>query len=213
MDRSRNFKIEKPKHIEGLETVDPAIFDELSKSYPDIPNKCLEWDKKQKRHNKKVPMFNILADITQRVHDYVGETTGVEPRLIEHSVRTAPIYPRKSQIFRARLWHADYKAEEERPIVFMAADALPTEFLVPGPRASEAQMEKFMNSARLAESYFMDQNINVGLEHGLLDTFRPDRYEGVVTQGNVHRSPTNYTGNLVHRTFFLLWVKSDQWQK
>lgn len=213
MDWSRNFKIEQPGHVAGIETIDPEIFEELALFYPNTLNKVAVWEKGRKRRNMKTPMLRVLSQVTERLSDYVGETTGRTPKIIEHSVRTAPLLPRRAQLNVAGSWHTDGKLDETRPIVFMSANNKPTEFLTPGAGADGVNEVEWVRNARSTHNFFDNNLIGEGIGDGLLGVHQSNRFEGVVTQGNVHRSPRNYSNDIIKRTFFLLWIKSEQWAR
>ncbi len=208
---SDQFKLERPDHLTGIKQIDPDIFAELASTYPDTPSKLETWERGQDVRNNNIPLLRILADVTQGLCEYVGEKTGVLPNAIGHSIRTRAVLPRMAQTFGSGSWHADGPLNTVRPIVFMAASNFTTEFLIPGSRADGDREYKKLWASRKTENLFSNDAIYEGIETELFDTTRLKPYEGVVTQGNVHRSPTNYTNNLIHRTFFLLWVDSQEW--
>lgn len=126
-------------------------------------------------------------------------------------MRTRSVAPRTAQTFGAGSWHADGPLQEARPIVFMAASNFTTEFLLPGTDANGLREIEQLRRSRTTSNLFHDWGIDDGIEQNLFDTTKLAPYEGVVAEGNIHRSPTNYTSEAIPRTFFLLWVKSEQW--
>lgn len=210
-----NFKVEKPSTLDGLDKLDAEIFVELRANYPHTQNHVETWRKGHVLENKRTPLLNILSDITEGVCDYIGEATGIVPNEIQHSIRTTPVRPRQAQLNLASPWHADGKLEAVRPIVFMSADNMPTEFLIPGPMADGKTERRWIERpyARATSNLFKKQIIDEGISMGLFDIYRPQPFEGSLTQGNIHRSPTNFSMSPAERTFFLVWVDSNQWLK
>lgn len=211
MNWSEQFKLDKPGHLADFDSIDSAIFSELAHSYPNVPSALETWERGNDLHNKNVPLLRILSSVTESLCEYVYETKGKAPVAIGHSVRTRAVASRTAQTFGAGYWHADGQLWEPRPIVFMAASNFTTEFLLPGSNADGFREIQQLRRSLSTQNLFDNQGINEGLEQDLFATTKLAPYEGVVTEGNIHRSPTNYTSEAIHRTFFLLWVKSEQW--
>lgn len=147
-----------------------------------------------------------LWSLAQNLFKYATDTLKTVPRRVLYDLDTRPAYPGFSQ--RDLEWHVD-DPDDERHVraVVLVSSALPTEFLVPGPRYDEFMANQTEHPIVTAKKMASATYANARVEEGILDTYSPEPGEIVMITDHVHRSPYNRTDETIDRVWLRGWLE------